>query len=293
METNFYSRATGKLKQTSSNSFTDVKRSKQDGSTIYSIEDDEEDSLQYPMGELSRTQLKFIQSFVRSITSDPSIEIDPITRGIHWIGSWSSPFDQVTVTCYITQPVVINGIIHLSGVSYDTVLRHSHIHFTSQDKGAPTVMKTNTSCQILGKYAIPLADSLIEHGIIKDTNVRWSNVVIGQTHPIFIIVTDKCIYECSMTYGSCLVIDRCKPDSVNISHPVTGKLNWSFRSSRLTQGRGSGPHVTVHGSGIFQYQGSASNIEEVITCFKECIDTVMLPNNASRFIKSLNLIRKI
>lgn len=91
METNFYSRATGKLKQTSSNSFTDVKRSKQDGSTIYSIEDDEEDSLQYPMGELSRTQLKFIQSFVRSITSDPSIEIDPITRGIHWIGSWSSP----------------------------------------------------------------------------------------------------------------------------------------------------------------------------------------------------------
>lgn len=293
MENKFYSRATGRLKQSSSNSFADVKKSKPSGSTLYSIEDDEDDSLQFPFGQLSTTQIKCIQSFIRSITSNDKVEIDPFTRGIHWIGFWSSPQDQVTISCSMIQPIIINATVHLSNVSYSTVKRHSISHFTSQDKGSPFIMETNSSCQLLGRYTTPFVDSLIENCIVRPTDVKWSNIVIGKTYPIFIIVSDDCVYECSMTYGSCLVMDESKPDFVKISHPITGKLNWSFRSSRLTQGRGSGPYITIHGSGILQYQGGQDHIEEVAACFRECIESTMTQKYISRFIKSLNVIRKI
>lgn len=293
MSNQFYSRATGKLSKSTHGSLTEIKKSKRDGSTIYSIDDDEDDSSQYPLGTLSLTQLKHIQEFVRSLSGNETIEIDPHTRGIHWVGMWHVPDDNATISCSFLQPHVTACLVSPKKTSYRAVKMHSDLYFVQQDKGYPDVRSTGTSCQLFGKYSIPLMDSLIENNIVRKEMVTWSNLIIGQTQPIFTVVSPNGAYECSLTFNSCLVLDEASPDTVNIAHPTSETLNFTFRPSMVANRDGEGGHMTVHGSGIIQCQGSPIFIRETMTSFRECIISTMTPKYASRFMNSLNVVRKI
>lgn len=293
MSNTFYSRATGKLSKSTHGSLTEIKKSKRDGSTIYSIDDDEEDSSQYPTGELSTTQLKHIQEFVRSLSGNDNIEIDPDLRGIHWVGMWNVPDDNATISCSFIQPHITACLVSPKGASYRSAKRHSDEFFVNKDKGYPDVRATSTSFQLFGKYSIPLMDSLIENKIVSQNTVTWSNLIIGQTQPIFTIISPHGSYECSLTFNSCLILDEASSDSVNVIHPTSETLNFTFRSSLVANRDGQGGHMTVHGSGIIQCQGSPIYIRETMTSFRECIISAMGPRYASRFINSLNVVRKI
>lgn len=292
MSTQFYSRATGKLSKASHGSLSEIKRSNRDGSSIYSI-DDADDSLQYPFEGLSSTQIKYITQFVRSLAGDETLEIDPYTRGIHWIGMWKADADSVTVSCSFLQPHITNCVISPRGVSYATAKKHCQEFFINANKAYPSISQTNTSFQVLGKYSIPFIDSMIQNHLIQERNINWSNVVIGQTQPVFVVISPKGGYECSLTYNSCLVLDEASPAGVNISHPVSGTLNFSFRSSNVSDRDGEGGHMTLHGSGVIQSQGSPKYIGETMACFRMCIMSAMQPRHALRFISSLNVIREI
>lgn len=289
----FYSRATGKLSNPTYGSLTDIKKSKKDGSTIYSIENDKDDSHQYPLDTLTTTQVKYIQDFIRTLCNDDNIEIDPYVRGIHWVGMWYIKSDNVTISCSTSQPHITNCVISPRNLSYDVVKRHSKEFFESRDRGYPTVRRTTTSCQLLGKYSIPLMDSLIEHGLVRSGAVHWSNVIIGQTQPIFVVVSTNDTYECTLTFNSCLVLDEASSNNVNITHPTSGTLNFAFRSSNVANRDGEGGYMTVHGSGIIQCQGNPIYIKETMASFRECLMSAMKPKYALRFIKSLNVVRKI
>lgn len=136
-------------------------------------------------------------------------------------------------------------------------------------------------------------DSLIKHNIVSPDMVRWSNLIIGQTQPIFTIISPHGSYECSLTFNSCLILDEASSDSVNVIHPTSETLNFTFRSSSVATRDGEGGHMTVHGSGIIQCQGSPIYIRETMTSFRECIMSAMSPKYASRLINSLNVVRKI
>jgi hypothetical protein len=293
MSDQFYIRATGKLSAGKQSSITEIKKSKRDSSTVYSIDDDESDSAQYPLEILSKSQIKYIETFVRALTDNNSIEIDPSLRGIHWIGIWKAPKDAVTISCSFTQPHITACVITPKSSSYRSARLHADQYFVNQDKGHPTIIATNTSYQLFGKYSIPLMDSLIEHNVVREQNVHWSNVIIGQTQPIFVIISQNGAHECSLTYNSCLILDEASPNTVNVSHPVTGTLNFSFRSSKVSERDGEGGHMTVHGSGIIQCQGNPTYIRETMQSFRECILRAMKQEYISRFMDSLNVIRKI
>lgn len=293
MSNTFYSRATGKLSKSTHGSLTEIKKSKRDGSTIYSIDDDEEDSSQYPTGELSPTQLKHIQEFVRSLSGNETIEIDPDLRGIHWVGIWNVPDDNATISCSFLQPHITACLVSPKAASYRMAKRHSQDFFENTGKGYPNITPTVSSFQLFGKYSIPLMDSLIKHNIVSPDMVRWSNLIIGQTQPIFTIISPHGSYECSLTFNSCLILDEASSDSVNVIHPTSETLNFTFRSSSVATRDGEGGHMTVHGSGIIQCQGSPIYIRETMTSFRECIMSAMSPKYASRLINSLNVVRKI
>jgi hypothetical protein len=123
--------------------------------------------------------------------------------------------------------------------------------------------------------------------------VTWSNLIIGQTQPIFTIISPHGSYECSLTFNSCLILDEASSDSVNVIHPTSETLNFTFRSSLVANRDGEGGHMTVHGSGIIQCQGNPIYIRETMTSFRECIMSAMSSRYASRLVNSLNVVRKI
>lgn len=99
--------------------------------------------------------------------------------------------------------------------------------------------------------------------------------------------------ECSLTFNSCLILDEASPPNVNVAHPASETLNFTFRSSMVAHRDGEGGHMTVHGSGIIQCQGAPRFIRETMKSFRECIISAMTPKYASKFMSSLNVVRKI
>jgi len=80
---------------------------------------------------------------------------------------------------------------------------------------------------------------------------------------------------------------------VNISHATSTGHNFTFRSSSLRGGGGTGPSITIHVSGTMQYNGSPLCIKEVTGVFKRCLDETMNSSSAMRFLRSLCIIREI
>lgn len=293
MENKFYSRATGKLSKTSHKSFTDRDRSKKDSSTIYSIEDSQDDSRQYPTEILSISQKWYIEMFLRSISCNLHLSIDVSVRGVHWMGLWKCNTQNITLSVSLSQPHITNATIHLKGLSIDVAKNHARDYFPSRDNGGPYISPTKMYFTVMGKYAIPFVDSLVEYKLIESRNISWTMIVLSQTQPIFTIILDTATYECAMTHGSCAVLSESIPESARISHPISNSQNFSFRSSSITEGLGSGPSITIHASGILQYNGSPRHIETVTSSFRDCISSIMKSDYATKFIKSLVILREI
>lgn len=294
MEDKFYSRATGKSRKGTHRAFGETYYKSKDSSTIYTIDDDETiDFSQYPMGKLSKTQKKYIESFLQGISIYPLVDIDSENRAIHWIGFWLSKDKTTMVSCSLVQPHISNATVHLPGASVARVRAYSELHFPPTDKGSPSINVPRKNPQIQGKFAIPLVDSMIEANVLDSSKVSWSNIVLTETEPLFIITSPDGIYECKLTHDACEIIKRVKPTNIGIVSPTTNGQNFTFRSRSLTGGEGTGPSITVHKFGTLQYQGKPESVFIVAKCFKECIDTVMKSDLSSLFINSLALIQEV
>lgn len=64
----FYSRHTGKFKKPNKTSYVSNNSKEKDQSSVYSLEDDEEDYSRYQMGVLTATQTKYIEHFECAMT---------------------------------------------------------------------------------------------------------------------------------------------------------------------------------------------------------------------------------
>ena len=293
MEQEFYSRSTGKLKNASHNSYSVKSQTKKDNSSVYSLENDEEDPSQYPIGVLSPTQAEYIQAFVDGMSFDKAQKVDKTLRGVHWIGSWRLSKENITVSCTMLQPHITAASIVLSGMYMVTANRHAYRYASLNDGDSPKVLKTVKYCQVMGKHAIPFVDMLIDNLDISRANVSWNNVILSLTQPIFCVVSDGIAYECKLSHGSCKVMSKTLPSSTTVSLPTSGTHNYTFRCSELRGGGGTGPSITVHTSGIIQFQGKPHAIKFVASSFRECIETTMTSKNSIMFLRSLVVLRKV
>jgi hypothetical protein len=293
MEGKFYSRSTGKLRSTSHNSYVTRLQSGKDASSVYSLEDYEEDSSQYPTGQLSETQAFYIQAFVDGMSSRKCNAIDPTTRAIHWIGSWKTKDGDITVSCTILQPHMTLASIGLTGVYAVNANKYAEEYAMQNDGNSPKVLKTVKYCQILGRHAAPFADMLVEKKYVLKNKISWNNVVLSLTQPMFCVVSDNTVYECKLSHASCKVMAKTIPNSATVSSPTSGAHNYTFRCSALRGGQGTGPSITVHTSGIIQFQGKPDSIGLVASSFKDCIDAVMSSKNSMAFLRSLVELRRV
>lgn len=293
MEQEFYSRSTGKLKNASHRSYSVRPQSKRETSSVYSVENEEDDSSQYPTGELSATQIEYIQAFVDGMSHKPSVKVDPTTRAIHWVGSWRIPEEDITVSCTILQPHITLASIGLSGMYAVTANKYTNDYAAMNNGDHPKVLKTVKYCQVMGKHSIPFVDMLIDKSYISKSSVSWNNVVLSLTQPIFCVISKGMAYECKLSHGSCKVMSKSLPPSATISFPTSGAHNYTFRCSELRGGGGTGPSITVHTSGIIQFQGKPQAIRLVVSSFKDCIDATMSSTNSMMFLRSLVVLRKI
>lgn len=290
----FYTYATKKLRKGSYKAFGDTKSEQRSGSTVYTLHDDEVDaSIQYPMGALTNTQEKYMNSFLRGITGHTEVSLDINSRHIHTIGVWVLEEPHITVSCTLLQPNITTASTHLRYSNIDSIMEHIKTKFPSSEHGQPSVKRPKRNVQMFGRFTIPLADSLLEHGILRQDQISCSNIVLSNTQPIFVVVADDGVYECRLTHTSCSMMMKTCPANVGISPATQSSQNYSFRSRDITEGTGTGPTITIHRSGTLQYQGKPDTTYAVGSCFKECIMSIMLSKHASQFINSLCIIRDL
>lgn len=287
MEDQFYSRATGKLKKATHHAFGT--QSAKSVAETYSIGDSTHTTRQYPTSKLSNTQKKFIESFLQGITQFSDIDIDPEVRAIHWIGMWLSKDKCTMVSCNISQPHISNGMVHLTNVTEADVVNHATTEFIKTSDGFPSIRTPHKNPQLCGKFAIPLADSLVSYDIINESYVTFSLVVFSQMRPIFIVSNGNGIYRCKLTYDSCRLMVEMHPVHVGVVGPTSRGQSYSFRSKSIS-GNGTAPCITIHRTGTLQYQGKPDSSFEVGKCFRECIEYILSSSIAARFISSLAII---
>lgn len=292
VESKFYSRATGKLNKTSRQSYTSPQVDKKAESTVYSIEDDETISNQYPLPSLSSSQVRFMNEFIREMTGNNMISVDPDIRGIYQMGIWRISDQNVTVSCSLLQPNIVNSTVHIRGLNSMDGKRYSKIYFSPDDEMKPYI-SGNKCCQVMGKYSMPYTDTLIQNQIIEERHVSWSLIVMSKTQPIFVVISSDGIFECCMSYISCQIISQHCPPTARISAALSTNHNYAFRNSQLVSGLGTAGSITVHSSGILQYQGKPQDIKLVASSFRDCILSIMDSEYSLRFIKSLSVLRKI
>jgi len=292
MESAFYNKASGKLNKGTHRSYGETRHPKRDPSSVYSIEDNEQDATQYPMGVLSSHQQGYIESFLKGITSDDSIAVDPYTRGIHWLGIWKSQTADMTVSCTVSQPHVTNATVHLNSITEASIHKHVASHFDTGEFGGPSISRPKMNPQVQGKYAVPLVDSLLSCKLVSQSNIQWSMVVLSNSQPIFNIVYGGKTYECILTHGSCNLLAKHTSVCASISSPRSTSQNFSFRSNIITDGAGTGPSLTVHTSGVIQYQGKPQSIYPVASSFKSCINMIMTSEYSHKFVTSLGIVRE-
>lgn len=291
----FYTYATKKLRKGSYKAFGETQSEQRSGSTVYTLNNNEEDNnIQYPMGALTTTQEKYIGAFLRGITGNADVTIDTNIRNIHTIGIWKLDTPHVTISCTLLQPNITTASAHLRYSNIDSIMDHIRTRFPSSEHGQPSVKKPRKNVQVFGRFTIPLSDSLIEHKLLRQDQISCSNIVLSNTQPIFVVVTDDGVYECRLTHASCnIMMKTCRSSEVGISPATQSSQNYSFRSRNITEGIGTGPTITIHRSGTLQYQGKPDTAYAVSSCFRGCIMSVMLSRHASQFINSLCIIRDL
>ena len=290
MDIQFYSRATGKLRKVSYTEFGTTNSRKTSTSTVYTLDETASTAKQYPTGSLSPSQKKYIESFLQGITCSKEVNLDVNVRGIHWIGFWLSEDSTTIVSCTTVQPHVSNGMVHLSGIGKQEVADHAAKYFNETDNGKPSVTTPCKNPQLHGKFAIPLADSLIYHKLINSSQASFNLVVFSQMQPIFTVCNEHGTYRCRLTHNSCRIMYGTCPENVGIVGPTSSGRSYSFRSKDIVGSSGTGPCSTVHVSGTLQYQGKPDSANDVGKCFKECLESVMNSSSSGRFINSLALM---
>lgn len=291
-ESQFYSRATGKFQKSHRSFYTAAQPPKKSSSSVYSIESTEDDSGQYPLGVLSSTQATVLRNFISSITMNPNPEIDHHSRSIHTVGAWRFCSPNTTVVCTLVQPNITTATTGFRGMTYSVASAYAKMFAEVGNCEKPGVNKTTTWSQCMGRYSMLFADALVSGGIIDESCVTHTNVVLSQTQPIFCIVQGDSCFECRLSHASCGIMSELKMDCVNISPPTSGGHNYAFRSPNIRSGTGTGPSVTIHSSGIMQYQGSPLRVAEVVSCFRLCLENVLTSKSAGRFICSLTMVKK-
>ncbi len=209
------------------------------------------------------------------------------------MGSWQLESGSLTVSYTLLQPHIIGGTIGLSGLTQSKVREYAENHFSPDTAGSPSIIKTLRYCQLMGQYAVPFADRLMKDGVIHSSRVSFNLVVLSKTQPLFTVVDNQNAFECKLTHMSCRIIAEVLPESVRLSFPTSTGHNFTFRSSQLRAGGGTGPSLTVHTSGVVQYQGAPNSVKMVTSGFRECIDQIMSSSHAIKFIKSLAVLRKL
>lgn len=284
MEGEFYTRATAKLKKSSQFSFATNKSKKRDGSSVYSIDGNPEDYTQYPMGCLTTTQKLYLTTFIESFCKQKDIKLDNEVRSIHKVGLWKFPNSKITVSCTILQPNVTNTTIVMSGITMSQAKRYSKMYFSQDESQSPAIIGTVKWCQVLSRHAIPFMDKLIESKILLKQNASLNNIALSKTQPIFYVCKENSLYECRLTHASCQTMAEVSSGDSTSTPPATGAHNYTFRSNSLRGGEGTGPSITIHSTGIIQYQGRPEHIKVVVSSFRKCIDDAMLSNLSAKFI---------
>ncbi|KAJ5040383.1 uncharacterized protein L3040_006039 [Drepanopeziza brunnea f. sp. 'multigermtubi'] len=132
---------------------------------------------QYPTGTLSRTQQRTIESFLQGITQSSTVNVDP------------------SFSATLLQPHVSNAIAHLRQITERAIRVHSSEHFPPGDKGSPTISTPKVNVQLHGRFSMPLVDSLVDAGLLIESNASWANMVLSETQPIFVVADSKGIRE--------------------------------------------------------------------------------------------------
>lgn len=287
MESEFYSRATGRLKKASYGAFGDNSRRGSVASTIHTLADEEDNSKQYPTGKLSMSQKKYIESFLQGITQNSHVNIDAEVRAMHWIGMWACLDRSSMVSCCMLQPHISNGMVHTNCVSHNEIAKHVDSHFKDIGYGVPSVRSPHRNPQLHGKFAVPLADSLMEAGLANSSNISFNLTVMSETQPVFIVCLKGTVNKCKMTHQSCRVLADSHPEHVGIVGPTSRGQSYSFRSIGAQSSNGTGPCITIHKSGTLQYQGKPESAFQVGRCFRDCLYHIMESSSCVAFLKSL------
>jgi len=313
MESQFYTRTTGRFRHATRDSFGERSRTHDNESVSYIFsEESAEETQQYPLPDLSVSQRKFIESFLRGISMYDHLSIDPQCRAIHPIGVWLQDDGTRIVTCSVPQPRLSNATVHLSKVKMKTIKEHSNKYFSSsitststgtdtrvvgtegtqgtEVTGTPSIYLSVKNPRLMGRFAIPLADSLIHHRVVDESSVKWSNVVLSKMQPVFVVAGASGVSKCRLTHASCSIMLALAPSHVGITSPVGTAQNYSIRSKDVVTDHGTSSSITIHRMGTLQFQGRPEYTMVVGRCFKSTIDAVMASASSARFLNSLALI---
>jgi hypothetical protein len=288
-----YTRATGKQSKPSYGLYSDSKVRDNDNSTIYTIEDSTESTEQSPLGCLTTSQRYFINEFLGGLCSKQNVDIDNYRRAIHLVGEWRSKESHTTIICTAAQPNITNAVVHIKGIPTGTVMSAKQ-DYIAVVGGTHPIVNTMTKCpQPQGAIAVPFTDYMLERKVISKPNINWSNMIFSNTQLIFIIIMETGAYECVLTHTSCNIMSKVSPVDAAISPPKTNFQSYSFRRLSITYGVGSGPSLTIHRTGTMQCQGRPEYIRSITSNFRECINNVLVSDQAHRFISSLGIIRDV
>jgi hypothetical protein len=289
--TDHYTRGTGKLSKAPHGIYADSNKINRASSTIYSVENSDELSKQYPLGCITETQRSLVSSFISGLCNIEHPSIDNAHRAIHTVATWRQA--NTTIFCTAVQPHVTNAIIHIKGIPTHQIvrLRDDYIAVVG---GAEPSLNTHTGCpQPQGSLAVPFTDYMLARKVVSESNIQWSNTVLSKTQLVFIVVSGSSAFECVLTHRSCAIMAKYPAPDAIILAPSSRSESYSFRRLSLTHGKGSGPSVTVHRSGTMQYQGGRPYIQSLLSNFRSCIHHIMASSHSSMFINSLGITRDL
>jgi hypothetical protein len=289
--TDHYTRGTGKLSKAPHGIYADSNSINRASSTIYSVENSDDLSRQYPLGCITPTQRLLVSSFIQGLCDTTKPSIDDNRRAVHTVATWRQ--DGATLFCTAVQPHVTNAIVHIKGVATAQIVR-SKEDYVAVVGGAEPSLNIRTGCpQPQGSLAVPFTDYMLGRGVIAESNIQWSNTVLSKSQLVFVVVSGSSAFECVLTHRSCAIMARNPPDDAVIMAPNSRSESYTFRRSSITDGKGSGPSITVHRSGTMQYQGGRKWIASLSSNFRNCIVHIMGSSQSSIFIKSLGITRDI
>lgn len=289
-EAGYYSRPTAKLSEATLRAFKSRGRRHSASSSNYSIEDIEDDTAQRPLGVLTTTQARFISDMMSGLAGGRRIEVNRNCRAMYVLGSWFCKSEACMVTMCMAQPHLVNSMVQLREVKAERAEAWAREVFT--DDEAKTCKTAAQWTKMMGRFSIPIADYFIESGKTSPDNIRWANVVMSQATLFFTIMTGGDVIECFLSVQSCKRMAKYSAGLCTINEPVSSNNSAIVRPLVGSDGATSG-FISVHGSGMIQYQGPGDRAGPLCLNFRKCLSRIMASDSVSDFIGSLRVSRRI